>query len=208
MAERAHEGEGEGQEDRLEQALRFLRRRLAGDYQVDEFGFDPHLTDAVVLPMLRPFYEKWFRVEARGMHHVPATGAALLVANHSGTVPVDALMTQLAIHDHHPAGRRLRVLGADLVFRTPFVGELARKSGATLAAGADVDRLLARGELVGVWPEGFKGIGKPFWGRRRSVRCSAGWSRWRDAWDCPTCRSPRPSRGWAPSASSPCRPSG
>ena len=36
----------------------------------------------------------------------------------------------------------------------------ARRS--TLACNPDAERLLPTGELVGVWPEGFKGIGKPF----------------------------------------------
>ena len=73
-------------------ALAFLRRRLTGDYEVDDFGFDPDLTDHVLLPPLRPLYEKWFRVETRGLDNVPDTGGALIVANHSGTVPVDAMM--------------------------------------------------------------------------------------------------------------------
>ena len=38
-------------------------------------------------------------------------------------------MTQVAVHDHHPAHRHLRMLGADLVFNLPVVGQLARKAG-------------------------------------------------------------------------------
>jgi 1-acyl-sn-glycerol-3-phosphate acyltransferase len=83
-------------------------------------------------------------------------------------------MTQIALLDHHPAHRHLRMLGADLVFQTPFVGELARKSGTTLACNADAERLLHRGELVGVWPEGFKGIGKPFAERYKLQRFGRG----------------------------------
>jgi 1-acyl-sn-glycerol-3-phosphate acyltransferase len=71
-------------------------------------------------------------------------------------------MTTVALHDEHPAQRRLRLLGADLVFQAPFVGALARKMGTTLACNEDAERLLSAGELVGVFPEGFKGIGKPF----------------------------------------------
>lgn len=155
-------------------ALSFLRRRLTGDYPVDEFGFDPELTDALLLPALRPLFNKWFRVETIGMHHVPADGAALIVANHSGTVPVDSMMTALAVHDHHPANRHLRMLGADLVFQLPFVGALARKSGQTLACNPDAERLLGAGELVGVWPEGFKGVGKPFRDRYKLQRFGRG----------------------------------
>jgi len=155
-------------------ALSFLRRRITGDYPVDEFGFDQELTDNVLLPALRPLFSTWFRVETIGMHHVPADGAALIVANHSGTVPVDSMMTALAVHDHHPANRHLRMLGADLVFQLPFVGSLARKSGQTLACNPDAERLLGAGELVGVWPEGFKGVGKPFKDRYKLQRFGRG----------------------------------
>jgi 1-acyl-sn-glycerol-3-phosphate acyltransferase len=151
-----------GWEQHLTEGLDFLRRRATGEYDTDEFGFDPDLTDHALLPLLRPFFQKWFRVESRGLENVPSVGGALVVANHSGTVPVDALMTTVALHDDHPAQRRFRLLGADLVFDMPFVGAMARKFGSTLACNEDAERLLTEGELVGVFPEGFKGIGKPF----------------------------------------------
>ena len=161
-------------ERKLAGGLAFLRRRLTGDYEVDDFGFDPDLTDHVLLPPLRPLYESWFRVETRGLEHVPDTGGALLVANHSGTLPLDAIMTLLAVRDHHPAHRHLRLLGADLVFTLPVVAPLARKSGNTLACNADAERLLGSGELVGVFPEGFKGIGKPYSERYKLQRFGRG----------------------------------
>src|SRR5882757_619932 len=154
--------------------LEFLRRRLAGDYEIDEFGFDADLTDTVLLPMLRPLYRRWFRIEVSGIEHVPAVGPALVVANHSGTVAMDAVMTTVALHDEHPAHRHLRMLGGDLVFRAPVIGELARKGGSTLACAEDVERLLAAGELVGVWPEGYKGTGKLFRERYRLQRFGRG----------------------------------
>jgi 1-acyl-sn-glycerol-3-phosphate acyltransferase len=161
-------------EDTVEDVLRFLRRRLEGDYAVDEFGFDSDLNEHVILPFLRPLYEKWFRVETIGMHHVPDVGGALVVANHSGTVPLDALMVAVALHDDHPAKRHLRMLGADFMFKFPGVGPLARKHGATLACNPDAERLMSSGELVGVWPEGFKGIGKPFRDRYKLQRFGRG----------------------------------
>jgi 1-acyl-sn-glycerol-3-phosphate acyltransferase len=148
--------------EQLAGGLEFLRRRLTGEYETDEFGFDPDLTDHVLLPLLRPLFEKWFRVESQGLDNVPSSGGALVVANHSGTVPIDALMTTVALHDQHPAERRLRLLGADIVFDMPFIGSVSRKMGTTLACNEDAERLLTEGELVGVFPEGFKGIGKPF----------------------------------------------
>ena len=161
-------------ERRFASAMAFVRRRITGEVEIDEFGFDPELTDNVLLAALRPLYQKYFRVEVRGLDLVPATGGALVVANHSGTIPLDSLMTQIALLDHHPARRHLRMLGADLVFQTPLVSELARKSGTTLACNADAERLLRKGELVGVWPEGFKGIGKPFSERYKLQRFGRG----------------------------------
>jgi 1-acyl-sn-glycerol-3-phosphate acyltransferase len=166
---------GERWERRLEYALDFLARRLQGDYRIDEYGFDADLTENLVVPILRPLYQKWFRVEVNGVDNIPAEGGALLVANHAGGLwPLDAAMTAVAVRVEHPAGRYLRPLGADLLFGLPGVGSLARKTGSTLACGPDAERLLAAGELVGVWPEGFKGIGKPFRERYKLQRFGRG----------------------------------
>jgi 1-acyl-sn-glycerol-3-phosphate acyltransferase len=152
----------------------FVRRRLSGEYPVDDYGFDPELTDRVLLALARPLYRSWFRVETTGLENVPSESAALVVANHSGTIAIDSLMAQLALHDEHPAHRHLRMLGANLVFQTPFLGEIARKAGHTLACHPDAERLLAAGEVVGVWPEGFKGIGKPYSERYKLQRFGRG----------------------------------
>ena len=136
----AREVWGEQWEPQLAELLAVLRRRLTGDYEVDEFGFDPEVTEKLTLALLRPIAEKWFRIEVRGVENIPAEGGALIVSNHSGTVPLDALMTTVAVHDN--TGRFLRLLGADLVFRMPFVGEMARRGGATLACNEDAERML------------------------------------------------------------------
>jgi len=159
-------------EPQLARFLAFLRRRVAGDYRIDEYGFDQEITERFLMAALRPIAQKWFRIEVRGIENIPADGGALVVSNHSGTVPVDGLMTMVVIHDH--AGRSLRPLGADLVFKMPLVSALARKTGATLACSEDAERMLRGGELVGVWPEGFKGIGKPYAERYKLQRFGRG----------------------------------
>ena len=155
-------------------ALAFLRRRLTGEYEVDVYGFDRELTEQVLLPLARPLYQKYWRVRTVGLEHVPADSGALIVANHAGTVPFDAIMTKVALLDEHPAHRHLRELAADLALRVPIVGPLARKTGNTLAHEEDARRLLTSGELVGVWPEGFKGIGKLYRDRYKLQRFGRG----------------------------------
>ena len=163
---------GDQWEPRLAQLLAFWRRRLTGDYPIDEYGFDRELTERFLLAALRPIAEKWFRIEVRGIENIPDEGGALIVSNHSGTLPADALMTGVVVHDR--TGRFVRPLGADLVFRLPVLGALTRKSGGTLACSEDAERMLRGGELVGVWPEGFKGIGKPFSDRYKLQRFGRG----------------------------------
>ena len=162
---------GSDWDTRLATLLATVRKRLGGDYEVDDFGFDPQITE-VLQAAIEPLAESWFRLEVRGVENIPAEGGALLVANHSGTVPLDGLITGYAVRKY--GGRNLRPLGADLVFSLPFVGQVARKVGATLACTEDAERLLRTGELAGVWPEGFKGIGKPFGERYKLQRFGRG----------------------------------
>ncbi|MFD3812735.1 lysophospholipid acyltransferase family protein [Rhodococcus sp. NPDC058639] len=150
----------------------FVRRRMTGDYEVDDFGFDPHFADNVVQPVLRPLFEKWFRVEVRGAENIPTDGRALVVANHAGTLPLDALMTSVAVREC--AGRPLRMLAADLAFDLPVVGTVARKAGHTLACHPDAERLLREDQVVAVFPEGYKGLGKPFKERYKLQRFGRG----------------------------------
>src|SRR4051794_19470954 len=100
-----------GWDEQVAGGLEFLRRRLTGEYETDEFGFDPDLTDHVLLPLLRPLFRKWFRVESRGLEHVPSTGGALVVGHHSRAVPGDALLTTGGLHHDPPANPRRRPPG-------------------------------------------------------------------------------------------------
>ncbi|AMW21548.1 lysophospholipid acyltransferase family protein [Mycobacteroides chelonae] len=152
----------------------FIRRRVGGDYSVDDFGFDEHLNESLLLPLLRPLFNRWFRVDVTGDENIPATGGALVVANHAGVLPLDGLMLSVAVHDRCPGNRTLRNLAADMVFDAPFLGQLARKAGHTLACTADAHRLLSAGELTAVFPEGYKGLGKPFKDRYKLQRFGRG----------------------------------
>jgi 1-acyl-sn-glycerol-3-phosphate acyltransferase len=159
---------------RIAAIAEFMRKRMTGDYTVDEFGFDQHLNDAIFLPLLRVFFNSWFRVDVSGIENLPETGAALLVANHAGVLPFDGLMVSVAVHDKHPTHRDLRLLAADMVFDLPVVGQAARKAGHTMACTADAHRLLAAGELTAVFPEGYKGLGKHFKDRYKLQRFGRG----------------------------------
>jgi 1-acyl-sn-glycerol-3-phosphate acyltransferase len=159
-------------DESLEETVAFIRDRLRGDYAVDEFGFDPEFTTKIYLRLLRWLADSWFRVEVRGAENLPVNGSALLVSNHAGTLPLDGMILHAMVHDE--IGRHVRMLGADLIFKTPYSGDLARKTGTTLACQEDAERLLASNQLVAVFPEGFKGLGKPYADRYKLQRFGRG----------------------------------
>lgn len=160
--------------ERVRRLLEFAGRRIAGDYRVDLFGFDVELTEEVLHPIAMLLYRNYWRVTTLGIENVPSGGAALLVANHSGTLPWDAVMMKFGLLEEHPAHRHVRLLAADLAISVPFISHLARKSGNTVAHQQDTLRLLRAGDLVGVFPEGFKGVGKNFRDRYRLQRFGRG----------------------------------
>ncbi len=56
---------------RIAAVAEFVRKRMTGDYTVDEFGFDQHLNSAIFLPLLRVLFNSWFRVEVSGIENLP-----------------------------------------------------------------------------------------------------------------------------------------
>jgi 1-acyl-sn-glycerol-3-phosphate acyltransferase len=127
----------------------------------DRFGLHP---DWVVLArgLLGPLYEHYFRVSSYDAHHIPSSGAAILVANHAGTLPIDAFMIGLSVLEHTEPPRMLRAVGDHLVPRLPVLGSLASRVGMVNGAPGNVRRLLEDGELCLIFPEGTPGIGKSF----------------------------------------------
>ena len=101
-------------------------------------------------------------------------GKALYPTDNRDVYLVDAMVMKFGVLAEHPARRHVRLLAADLAFRLPFAGHLARKMGNTLATPEDALRLLHTGELVGVFPEGYKGVGKGWKERYRLQRFGRG----------------------------------
>jgi 1-acyl-sn-glycerol-3-phosphate acyltransferase len=139
----------------------------------DEFGADPRFAETLE-PILAFLYTMWWRVEATGAEHVPSTGPGLIVANHSGVLPYDGLMVQLAIRHEHPAKRVCRMLALDMFALLPVLAPILSKSGSVRANPENAERLLRKGELLGVFPEGVKGVGKRFRERYKLARFGRG----------------------------------
>lgn len=127
----------------------------------DRFGLH---RDGVAAGLLvtRFLYERWFRVRSSGHHHLPPSGPALIVANHSGTLPLDALMIWADLVRHDPSHRVPRAIMDHFVPALPGVSTLFMRAGGIGGSRGNLHALLDEDALVMVFPEGVPGIGKRF----------------------------------------------
>lgn len=158
----------------LDGYLELIRRRFAGDYEIDEFGCDP-LYGQMWWPLFELLYRNYWRVESTGVDNVPASGRAMIVANHSGgSYAWDAVMISTALHLEHRRPRYVHYVSTEFFYDTPFLSFDNRKKGAALACREDFVGLLERDLVVGVFPEGAKGFLKPSDKRYRVQRFGRG----------------------------------
>ena len=148
----------------------------------DPFGLDLAFREQVV-PTFRFFYERYWRVDAMGLHNVPTKGPALYVANHSGAIPFDGAMicTSLYLHDR----RALRFLYDRFVANVAPLDAAYRRLGGMVASRENALELLKHGEHVLIFPEGVSGVAKPFSDRYRLRSFSPGFARLALALDVP-----------------------
>lgn len=108
--------------------------------------------------VLKPVLTAWTRRTWRGMEHIPASGGAILVANHISHA--DPLICAHYVYD---AGRWPRFLGKASVFRVPVVGSILHQVGqipverGSVDAARSLDSLVAAisaGHATIIYPEG------------------------------------------------------
>lgn len=143
----------------------------AGRYTIDDFGFDPEFTEAL-LPIFRLISRKYWRVETFGAEVLPSRGGALLVSNHAGVLPWDGAMIKVAVFD--AVERHARALVASWFGTLPALSWLLRRTGQTNGHPDNSLRLLRGRELVLVFPEGVRGTGKPYAQRYKLRRFGRG----------------------------------
>jgi len=127
----------------------------------DVFGLHPP-TVATALASAAPLYERYFRVDSQGVERIPSTGAAILVANHGGALPVDAAMLCLDVLRRTEPPRIARPITDHFVGRLPIISTLFARLGAVNGTAINVRALLEGDELVVIFPEGVAGPAKPF----------------------------------------------
>jgi 1-acyl-sn-glycerol-3-phosphate acyltransferase len=171
--------------------LRQLRTASSGDdvgartqalvVHGNEFGFDPFgLSRAsleTAMAVARLVYRYYFRTEAFGIENLPASGRVVLVSNHSGQLPFDALVIGCACFLEPPQPRLVRAMVEFFVPTVPFASYLFARWGQITGTPENCRRLLAADEAVLVFPEGARGISKPFSKRYQLADFGSGFMR-------------------------------
>ncbi|NNJ13516.1 acyltransferase family protein [Chloroflexales bacterium ZM16-3] len=159
----------------IQEQVTFVQRRLRGDYSVDAFGMDYDMIE-MVRPFMAFMYQTWWRVKSYGLEHVPAEGRAMLVSNHSGVLPWDGAMITTAVSSEHPVrpDRVVRSLHLHWFSTLPFIAPALAATGQVPGLPENAVRLLENDELVCVFPEGLKGVGKLYKDRYKLARFGRG----------------------------------
>lgn len=145
------------------------------EYGYDAWGFSPD-TSRRAFTLLGLLYRHWFRVEMHGVENLPA-GRALVVANHSGQLPFDAAMMMAgAILEAEPP-RILRGMAEYWMPTLPLVGTMGTRIGSVVGTPKNCIDLLRHDEAVLAFPEGVRGLNKPFARRYRLQRFGLGFMR-------------------------------
>ncbi len=144
-------------------------------YGYDVFGLHPP-TLARLARAAAPLYDRYFRVTSYDACNVPASGPTILVANHGGVLPVDAAILCLDVLRRVDPPRIPRAVADHFVPRLPLIGTLFARAGVVSGTRANTRRLLERGELVAIWPEGVSGPAKRFRDRYHLQAWSVGFA--------------------------------
>ena len=149
------------QRERFERMLAEEHRAFERSHGYDLFGAHPD--GAAFAHFVTGFlYDRWFRVQSEGHHHIPAEGPVIVAANHSGTLPFDAMMIYADLLRRTDPPRLPRAIADSFVAGLPFVGLLFARAGVVGGARRNVEYLLEEDQLLLIFPEGVPGISKRF----------------------------------------------
>jgi 1-acyl-sn-glycerol-3-phosphate acyltransferase len=145
--------------DDFDDRVRWLRERYAA-MGGDPFGLDPEVARGAVM-VLSFFHRLYFRTESHGVDNIPAQ-RAILVANHSGQIPIDGAIIGSSLFLDPSPPRVVRAMIEKWAITLPFASTFFNKVGQVVGVPENARRLLNMGELLLVFPEGVRGIAKPF----------------------------------------------
>jgi 1-acyl-sn-glycerol-3-phosphate acyltransferase/nucleoside-diphosphate-sugar epimerase len=131
----------------------------------DDFGYDAAYVAAFGRTLFRFLHDAYWRIEVRGIEHVPRRGRAVLAGVHRGFMPLDGVMAlHLLVRE---VGRPPRFMLHPTLLKFPFLFNFMTKLGGVPACRENADRILGGDGLLAIFPEGIRGAFTPY---RRAYR--------------------------------------
>ncbi len=126
----------------------------------DPWGFNPDVARRTLL-LFALVYRYYFRVQTSGLEHLPA-GRMLVIPNHAGQIALDAGMIAIATVLEADPARPLRGMGEYWLPTIPFFNVFMARVGGVVGTPKNARDILEHGEAVIAFPEGVRGMSKPF----------------------------------------------
>lgn len=145
------------------------------DYGYDAYGFSPKWMQSMAVPGVL-LYRHYFRSVCFDIDRLPP-GRMLLVANHAGQLPIDAAMISTALLMEADPPRIARGMAEYFIPRLPWLNVALTRSGSLVGTPENCIHMLENEECVMVFPEGVRGINKPFYKRYQLQRFGLGFMR-------------------------------
>lgn len=147
----------------------------------NEYGYDPYGISrerlSQFLSFLKFVYNYYFGIKSFGVENVPTRGRAMIVANHSGGVPADAAMIIASAFLEKEPPRLAQGMVEKFANRLPFISKWFTEIGQVTGLPENCVNLLENERLLMVYPEGIRGVGKPYSERYELKRFGTGFMR-------------------------------
>jgi len=134
--------------------------------KVGSFGFDPwgfNLKGVkTTLGFGKMLYENYFRVEVEGLENVPPNGRVMIIGNHSGQLPFDGFLLGYALLTNPHAPRACKTMMERFIPTVPFISSFFAEIGGAVGDPINCKRMLEAEEAIVIFPEGSRGISKPY----------------------------------------------
>jgi 1-acyl-sn-glycerol-3-phosphate acyltransferase len=121
-------------------------------------GEDPERGYRIAAAVVKPLMRTWFLIRLEGHEHVPKEGPVILASNHRSNM--DPVLLASAVKRPLSFMAKAELFVGPLGWILRWIGQFpVRRGGIDREALRRVDAVLARGSMLGLFPEGTRGEG-------------------------------------------------
>jgi 1-acyl-sn-glycerol-3-phosphate acyltransferase len=122
-------------------------------------GRNPERGYLIAAAVVKPLMRTWFRIRLEGEEHIPEAGPVILASNHRSNM--DPVLLASAVRRPVAFMAKAELFVGPLGWIMRWIGQFpVRRGGIDREALRRTDAVLARGSMLGLFPEGTRGDGR------------------------------------------------